>query len=171
MKNIVLIGMMGSGKSTVAKHLSLYLKLPYIDTDELIQKRANKSIAEIFEFYGENYFRTLEEDIIMEVSNYKGYIIATGGGIILNNDNVELLRRNGNIIYLKNEVDELIRRLYQSNAKRPLISDKNLHNEITKILDQREQLYINSADWVINNKEMKSTINEIMKLNIFNKDE
>ncbi len=164
MKNIVLIGMMGSGKSSVGKQLSKKLDRPFIDTDEIIEKREERSITEIFELYGENYFRKLEIEIVKEVSEYDNHIISTGGGIVVNPDNVARLKLTGHIFYLKNDIDELAERLSNNTENRPLLVDNHLHRKLTQILSKRETLYLQSADEIIENKDLDHTVNQIVTL-------
>lgn len=169
MKNIVLIGMMGSGKTAIGATLSEKLHRPFIDTDQIIEKREKKTIANIFELYGESYFRKLEEEVVKEISKYDNYIIATGGGIILHDENINYLKQNGDIIYLKNDIDELVNRLQVQKEQRPLISNGDLHSKISTLMKNRESLYEKSADWIIKNKDFNQTVNEILKLNLYEK--
>ena len=152
---------MGSGKSTIAKEISKKLNADYYDTDQMIENREGKTISEIFELYGENYFRKLEEDLVKEVSKCENSIISTGGGIVLNPDNISLLKENGLIIYLENTVDDLVSRLKEESDNRPLIIKNDLHTKIDEILKQRENLYKNNADFIIENKRIETTIEKI----------
>lgn len=153
--------MMGSGKSTIAKEISKKLNVDYYDTDQIIENREGKTISEIFELYGENYFRKLEEDLVKEVSKCENSIISTGGGIVLNPDNIFLLKKNGLIIYLENSVADLVSRLKEESDNRPLIIKNDLHTKIDEILKQRENLYKNNADFIIENKRIETTIEKI----------
>lgn len=161
MKNIVFIGMMGSGKSTIAKEISKKLNVDYYDTDQMIENREGKTITEIFELYGENYFRKLEDDLVKEVSRCENSIISTGGGIVLNPENISLLKENGLIIYLENSVDDLVSRLKEESSNRPLIIKNDLHTKIDELLKQRENLYKKDADIIIENKKIDTTIEKI----------
>ncbi len=169
MKNIILIGMMGSGKTAIGETLSEKLNRPFIDTDQIIEKREKNSIANIFELYGESYFRKLEKEVVKEISKYDNYIIATGGGIVLCDQNINYLKQNGDVIYLKNDVDELVNRLQVQKEQRPLIAEGDLHSKMSTLMRNRESLYEKSADWIINNKEFNDTVNKILKLNIYEK--
>ena len=117
--NIALIGPMGSGKTSVGKKLAQSLNFDFIDTDDLIAKKEGMSITKIFETYGEHYFREIEKEIASEVSKLENCIISTGGGIILNAENVRRLRRNGMLIYLKTTSEVLFNRLKDAKD-RPL---------------------------------------------------
>ena len=100
MKNIVLIGMSGVGKTTIGKALSKEMKRGFIDTDEIIANEAKLEIQDIFSTYGEDYFRKLESNLIDKISKDNNLIISTGGGIILNGKNIRKLKENGVIILL-----------------------------------------------------------------------
>jgi shikimate kinase len=103
MKNIVLIGMMGCGKTTCGKLLSRKLGRPLVDTDALIVEREGRSISEIFATEGEEYFRQLETKVAQELGNRQGVIIATGGGLPLRWENMEPLRKNSLVVWLKRD--------------------------------------------------------------------
>ncbi|MEA3423889.1 MAG: shikimate kinase [Bacillota bacterium] len=153
---------MGSGKSTIAKEISKKLNVDYYDTDQMIENREGKTITEIFELYGENYFRKLEDDLVKEVSKCNNSIISTGGGIVLNPENIALLKENGLVIYLENSVDDIVSRLKEEFDNRPLIVKNDLHTKIDKLLKQRENLYKKNADFIIENKKIDTTIKKIV---------
>jgi len=98
--NIILTGFMGSGKSTCGKILSELIKMKFIDTDKMIEDRTGLTVSQIFEQYGEKKFREIESSVIEEVSKRDGYVIATGGGVVLSTQNMDNLRKSGKIIYL-----------------------------------------------------------------------
>lgn len=165
MKNIVLIGMMGSGKSSVGKALAQKLQRPFIDTDALIEQRESKSIQEIFELYGENYFRKLEQDVVRELAVYDNHVISTGGGMVMNQQNVDSLKLHGKLFYLRNGVEELEARLGSARDNRPLLgAGKELRDTLQRLLDQRESVYIASADTVIENQDLEETVMRIAAL-------
>lgn len=164
MKNIVLIGMMGSGKSSVGKRLAHNLDRPFVDTDSLIEQRESRSIPEIFELYGENYFRKLERDIVREISESDNLVIATGGGIVINSENVHNLKQRGEVFYLRNGIDALEKRLSENTEGRPLLNGQELRATLEKLLEKRESLYIESADRVIDNDDLEATVNLIKRL-------
>lgn len=119
-KNIVLIGMMGAGKSTIGHLLDEKLHdFLYLDIDKEIEKLAQKHIPEIFARYGESHFRQLEHDMIEKYSNYHNQVISTGGGVVENPDNIKLLKKNGVVFYLKASADELYSRGEQSSSRQP----------------------------------------------------
>lgn len=163
--NIVLIGMMGVGKSTVGKGISELTGMPFIDMDHLIEERMNMSIPEIFEKYGEAGFRRIESEVAVAISEYEGHVISTGGGVMLNSGNVKALKRNGVLIYLEASVDKLIENLRGSAEGRPLLSESDLHKKITRLLGEREDIYSGCSDYTIetDGKDVKATIEAILE--------
>ena len=141
-QNIVLIGMPGCGKSTIGKLLAKKLNRNFIDTDSEIEKRAGISIPKIFEKYGEKHFRKLESEVISDFSKEKNLVIATGGGAVLNSQNMKLLALNGRIYYIKREIEKL------STDGRPL--SKSL-DELRKMYYSRNPLYATSCDSEVSN--------------------
>src|SRR3990170_5402481 len=101
MKNIILIGFMGSGKSTVGETLATELKLPFFDTDDLVEARAGRAIKDIFRAEGEARFRILEKEVVKEVSLRPSQVIACGGGVVLDDENTRSLKEDGVLVYLK----------------------------------------------------------------------
>ena len=137
-KNIVLIGMPGCGKSTVGMALKDRLNREFIDSDAEIVKRAGIEIPRIFSEYGEVYFRKLESEVISDLSKRTGIVIATGGGAILNDKNVEELKKNGELIWLNRPIDSII-----PTEDRPLSNDKD---KLIKLYTVREPIYRAAAD-------------------------
>lgn len=140
-ENIVLIGMPSVGKTTIGKKLAKELSMDFVDTDEQIVARENREISDIFANEGEPYFRQVESEVIREVSFRKNTIIATGGGAILNEKNVEVLKAFG-IIYL---LDRDLKRLMPT-GNRPLSNDKD---KLKKLYEVRMPIYKKAADVVI----------------------
>ena len=163
--NIVLIGMPGSGKTTISKMLSEKLNMEVLDTDLLIVKKEQKEISDIFAENGEKYFREIEREVIKEVSLNHEKIISTGGGVILNKENVLNLKANGLIIYLDRDIDNIVKDL----ENRPLAKNKD---DLIKLYNERINLYKSSADYSIdNNNELEETVNKIILTveNFYNK--
>lgn len=160
--NIVLTGMSGCGKTSVAQVFNSSGKT-VVDTDCLIEKRHGK-ISEIFARSGERYFRDLETRAVKEVSALDGVVIATGGGCVLRAENVELLKANGKIFYLRARTDTLIKRL-EGDTARPLLQG-GVRDRIIKLYSERAQIYENSADYVIDTDELtpEETANKITEL-------
>lgn len=144
--NIVLCGMMGCGKTTVAAALSRLTGMEQTDTDAVIVKKYGR-IADIFEKYGEELFRSLETDTVKELSSRDGLIIATGGGCVLKERNVQLLKGNGKIVFLRTQPQTLISRV-EGDTERPLLAG-GAAKRINEILPARTPKYLAAADFVI----------------------
>lgn len=151
--NIALIGMPASGKTSVGKVLSGKINKSFVDSDDEIVKTENKSISEIFENSGEAYFRTIEKNIIKELSMLNSQVISTGGGAVLNSENIENLKGNSRIYFLDRPLDMLI-----TTSDRPLSSNRA---DLEKRLNERYELYKSSADVIIDGS--KSVV-EVAKL-------
>ena len=136
--NAVLIGMPASGKSTVGKILAEALGREFIDTDDMIVEKAGMPIKEIFEKFGEKYFRDLESECVKEASARSSVVIATGGGVPLRLENVKALRENGKIFFLDRPLENLI-----PTDSRPLASDREA---IRKRYEERYDIYCRSCD-------------------------
>jgi len=165
MKNIILIGFMGSGKTSVGKVLSQLLKRGFIDMDEEIEKREGRKIKEIFEQNGEEYFRNLETNLLKELSKENDKVISTGGGIIVKKENIELLKNTGTVVFLHTEQEQLIKNL-RNSQNRPLIDVENFEDKVAELLEQREAIYLNTADMIIqtSNKSIENIAEEIKSL-------
>lgn len=167
MKNIVLIGMSGVGKTVVGEYISKKLNMKLVDTDDIIVLNNGKSISYIFDHYGEEFFRILEFNVIKELSTKTNAIISTGGGIITNNKNIYYLKENGIIFLLQASLNTLVRNINSSKEKRPLLEDgNNLKNRIESINEKREKLYILSADHIIkvDNKSVGDIGDEVISI-------
>jgi shikimate kinase len=137
--NLYLIGMMGSGKTTVGRSLAEQLGYRFFDTDEVIERVAGQSVSQIFSEMGEEAFRTLESQVLAELSAYTRLTIATGGGIILKRENWGYLR-HGIVIWLDVPVEHLKARL-QGDSTRPLLQGDSLTDRLHALLEQRQALY------------------------------
>lgn len=159
---ISLIGMMGSGKSTIAKLLSDRLGFQMIDTDALIVKKENLSINEIFQNNGEEYFRNIESKILSEVLLVDNSIISTGGGIVKSNDNILILKEKSVVFYLKADENILYERV-KNNKERPLLNTEDMFLKIKTLLSERKEKY-ELAHYVIDaNQEPSKIVNEIIE--------
>jgi shikimate dehydrogenase len=164
--NIVLIGYMGSGKTTVGKYLCEKLGYEFVDTDEYIVAEQGMTINEIFEKYGEEYFRNLETEAVKNLA--KGRIrtvVATGGGLPVREENEKWLRELGRVYYLKASADIIYDRVC-SDTTRPLLKTDNLHDKITSMLKAREERYMSCADVVIElekNLSVEAVAKQVMR--------
>ena len=154
-ENIVLIGMPGSGKTTVGKLLAAELNRPYWDVDVLIEEKTGNTPAAIIRNQGEKAFRDIESEVIQELSSQNGGVIATGGGAVLREKNVELLRRNGKIFFLDRPVEQLV-----PTQNRPLSATKDA---ISQRYRERYPIYKAAADAVIPNGETPETAVKLIK--------
>lgn len=140
MKNIVLTGFMGTGKTAVGLELSSLLGWKFIDIDDVIVKTHNLSISEIFNQHGEPAFRDIETEMIRETAKTNNIIISTGGGAILRQENIDLLRRNGIIICLTARPETILNRTSKS-SKRPLLNVDDPLKRIEDLMESREPFY------------------------------
>ena len=140
MRNIVLVGFMGSGKSLTSNKLAEALKRPIVSTDQLIVEREGRPITEIFRDSGEAYFREVEKQIISEVSDQNGVIIDCGGGVVLDSENVANLKKNGLVMYL-NASPERIYANIKDQGGRPLLNVEDPQAKIAELLSARKSYY------------------------------
>lgn len=146
--NIVLVGMMGAGKTTIGKLLAKQLGKTFIDSDEEIQKRTGVTIAHIFDVEGEAGFRQRESAVIQDLLKQDDIVLATGGGAVLNPKNRALLRQNGFVVYLKSSVHDLWQRTRHDHT-RPLLQTENPRAKLQELHDLRDPLYEETADIAI----------------------
>ena len=156
MKNIILIGMPASGKSTIGKLLSKKIDYKYFDADIYLEEKENKKIKDIFFEKGEKYFRDLETKYLKEVSQINRSVICTGGGVIKKNDNITIMKKNGIIIFLDKE----------NHKDRPLLVNVNNVYEIYK---ERIKFYIEYADIIVKNNDTLEKVTEKIYLELKNK--
>ena len=150
MNNIILIGFMGSGKSSVGRYMEESEGFALVDTDEYIEKQQNDSINNIFANKGEEYFRNLETECIKELItlNTDMTVISVGGGLPMRGENQKLLKELGKIVYLRATVDTLVSRL-MDDTTRPLLKGGDLRQKITELFEKREATYEGITDIVI----------------------
>lgn len=141
---IILVGYMGSGKSTLGKKLALKLKIPFIDSDVFIERNEGKTISEIFQEKGEEGFRKLETEFIHSLSTTEKYVLSVGGGTPCFNQNMDFLNVLGVTVYINKSPEILAKRLVKGQEKRPLIAGKS-EEELIEFIDQnlktREKFY------------------------------
>ena len=146
MKNIILIGMPGSGKTTIGRQLAKLLKLSFFDCDAEISKSQGKSIDQIFSEQGEDFFRRLETETIKNLPA-DNFVISTGGGIIEKSENVKLLRQNGAVIFIDRPTKNILSDI--DTAHRPLL--KNDKSRLDALFERRIDIYNNACDIKIKN--------------------
>jgi len=167
-KSLVLVGMMGTGKSTIGKEVAKKLKIDFIDTDQLIEKEANLTIAEIFKKNGEKYFRELEEKIFLKIKNDKEKIVSVGGGAFINNAIRNKVLKEYLSVWLNMDEDLIIDRIKRNAKKRPMLDQDNIEKSIINLKKTRDPIY-KLADHEINcSLSSKSKIIEKI-INIYEK--
>lgn len=160
-RNIVLIGFSGVGKTSVGTEIARLLKMKFYDTDLEVQNKVGIPIPEFFEKYGEAQFRCEEHETVKRVSQDTDCVISTGGGVVLNPQNLELLMENGVVICLTAKPEVIYQRLETVN-NRPLLKD-NLYRRIVRLMKEREGLY-NKANFVLDTStlDLEQVIDRIM---------
>lgn len=160
---IVLIGFMGTGKSSVGRTLAARLQLPRYDTDELVSKRLGMSVADVFANLGETKFREAETQVLHELRTDAEAVIVTGGGVVLKPENVEHLRRLGVLVNLTCDESALFERL--SRRIRPLLQTENPRATMCELMRVREPLYRAAADFHIDTSELthEQVADEVMR--------
>ncbi len=160
--NIVLVGFMGTGKSTVGRRLAKLLGREFIDTDLEIERLTEMTVSEIFRRHGETRFRSEERLLVKRLAEHKGYVIATGGGTVLNPENWRDLAQSGVIIGLYAPLDEIYKRIGYRNDRPLLRGDRQVVEELWA---KRQPIY-NQADWTIDttHKGIEQVVEEIFSL-------
>lgn len=155
MKNIVITGFMGTGKTTIGKMLAEDDGLDFVDTDALIEEKAgNKKVTEIFDEYGETYFRQVEKDVIKDVSLRENAVISTGGGAIADKENLAQLKKNSIIIIcLTARPEVILERTKKEEGIRPLLNVNDPLKRIKELLDSRREAYMKS-DIIIDTSDL-----------------
>jgi shikimate kinase len=144
--NIVLVGLMGTGKTTVGRILAATLGRPFVDTDAWVEARAGRPISAIFEWDGETAFRAMEEYAVEVIAEQDGQIIATGGGAVISPKNREALRRTGHVFWLDAPPDELVRRATADGVQtRPLLGGIDPLAKLTALAAGRAEAYVAAA--------------------------
>jgi shikimate kinase len=141
MKNVVLIGFMGTGKSTIGRLLANRLNRRFVDTDKEIERITGKTTARLISSHGMVRFRSEEALLVKKLVKEKGLVIATGGGTLLNEENYQLLGENGIFIGLSASHEVIYNRVKRKKKDRPLLDKGNLDEQITKLLEERREIY------------------------------
>ena len=151
--NIVLIGYRCCGKTSTGRLIAKKLGRQFIDTDEKIVEKSGCSIDEIVASRGWQHFREIEKDVVEKISTGENLVIATGGGVVTDEENIRNLRGNGFIVWLYADIDTIKKRLdedLKSSSSRPSLTGDNSSDEITKVLEQRKPFYKNASDMAVN---------------------
>ena len=154
MKNIVLIGMPGCGKSTIGYRMSQKINYSFFDADKYLEEKENRIISDIFSKEGEEYFRKLETKYLEDLSKKEQIIISTGGGAVKKKENIDILKQNGIIIFLDRTIEDISK---ENHENRPLL--QNIEN-LWKLYDERINLYRKYADIIIKNDDDMNVIVE-----------
>lgn len=165
MRNVILIGFMGSGKTTVGLRLSYRLRRSVIDTDKEIEREEKRSISDIFAAEGEAYFRDRETACLKKlIKDARNQIISVGGGLPLREENRELLHELGQVFYLRASAGTIYERL-KHDTTRPLLQGADPQNKIKTLLGERDAYYMEAADVVINvdGKDFEKILSEIVQ--------
>ena len=168
-ENIALIGFMGSGKTTVGRLLAKQLDMKFVDVDKVIAAQEKKSISDIFQENVEQYFRQKEREIILQESTKNNVVISTGGGAIIDNENIKNLQNTCFIVYLDADVHCIYDRV-KNSKHRPLLQNiENLEAHISTLLEKRRFLYEFSSDYKVSihlESNLYDTVEEIKKIYI-----
>jgi len=164
-KNIVIVGSMGSGKTSIGKMLAKNNNLSFLDTDHEIIRSCGYSIPDIFEKFGEEHFRGLETEQLRKMNAIENHVISTGGGIVLRNDNEKLMKDLGIIIFLDININSQIDRV-KNRKNRPLLNNNNLKDNLLSLKKTRDPIYKSISNYIIDvsGKERDQVINEIQKI-------
>lgn len=163
-RNIYFIGFMGTGKSTISKKLSAAIGYQEIDTDYKIAEKENMRISEIFEKYGEAYFRNLETEFLKEMQKKEGCIISCGGGMVLRRENVELMKENGVIVLLTATPETVLKRV-ENGKERPILNGHMNVEYIEELMEKRRVYYEAAGEIIIatDGKETGEIVEELQK--------
>lgn len=159
-KNVILTGMMGSGKTSVGLELAKILECDFFDLDEIIEKKYGK-ITQIFKDKGENYFREIETSELKNFKNNRAFVLSTGGGAVLKEENLEILRSLGEVFYLSANAQTIYDRV-KEQTQRPLLNTKDPKKTIEDILSSRLEKYEKSGEKIVtDNKNIEQIAREI----------
>lgn len=163
-KNIFLIGFMGVGKSTVAEKLCEVLEAEHVEMDQVIVQQQDMAISDIFDEYGEKYFRRLETDLLREIQTKENQVISCGGGVVLKEKNVDIMKSCGSIVLLTAEPETIYRRVKHS-TDRPLLNGNMSLSYIKELMEEREEAYEEAADIRVStdNRSVDAIVESILR--------
>ena len=163
LQNIILIGFMGTGKSTVGRRLAMALNWEFIDTDLAIERETGITVSDIFRRYGESRFRTEESLVVKKLSSSQHCVISTGGGTVSNAENYEILLKSGLVICLSASLETILQRVGVETSDRPLL--KKSPAEIEELWHSRQTIYARAHYTVdTTNQGAEEVVNEILRL-------
>lgn len=154
-RNIFLVGPMGAGKSTIGRHLADELHLEFFDSDQEIERRTGADITWIFDLEGEDGFRKREENVINDLTDKQGIVLATGGGSVINKAVRNRLSARGIVVYLQTPIDKQVART-QRDKRRPLLQKDDPEIVLRNLAEERNPLYEEVADYVIDTNEQSA---------------
>ncbi len=162
--NIFLIGFMGTGKSTIARELAKTLNTECMEMDEMIVERQGMSIPDIFEKYGENYFRDVESELLIDLKKKENVIVSCGGGVVVRQENIGYMKEGGTIILLSATPQTVYERV-KNNTNRPILNGNMNVEYIAGLMEKRREKYEGAADITIitDNKNVEEICKEIIK--------
>ena len=164
MKRLILVGFMGSGKSTVGRLISAQLKLPLIEMDREIEVMAELPISKIFSIYGEDRFREIEREVLLNSLSQEG-VIATGGGVLTREENRESLINEPTVIYLKGSIETLLRNVKKDTRNTRPLAQNSDKKTLEALLNERSEAYEKVANKtvIIDNKSIKEIVTEVLE--------
>ena len=161
MKNVYLIGMMGAGKTSIGRIAAEKAHCTFVETDRMIEETAGKTVSEIFETEGEEGFRRRETEMLRSLSKKRNRVVSTGGGIVVKEENIELMRKSGTVIWLKRDLNRVIQN--PRIRRRPLLA-KDV-NVIFRLMEEREPSYKKACHFVVYNDQNRlDAVNEILRI-------
>ncbi len=161
--NIILTGFMGTGKTTLGRLLAEKIGYQFIDTDTQIERETRKTITELFKTQGEAAFRKLESELVEGLAQKEGLVIATGGGLVLDPNNVAVLSKTGKIICLTASPEEILARVAKQQDVRPLLQEKDPKAKIIDLLQQRDSVYRQFPQLSTSELSREELINQLVR--------
>ncbi|KKD61459.1 shikimate kinase [Grimontia sp. AD028] len=164
-RNIFLVGPMGAGKSTIGRHLAQQLHMEFFDSDTVIEERTGADIAWVFDVEGEEGFRVREENVINDLTEKQGIVLATGGGSIKSRESRNRLSARGIVVYLETTIEKQLART-QRDKKRPLLQTEQPREVLEALAGERNPLYEEIADYVVRTDDQSAKVvaNQIIEL-------
>ncbi|QMV13097.1 shikimate kinase AroK [Vibrio spartinae] len=164
-RNIILVGPMGAGKSTIGRYLALQLHMEFVDSDSVIEERTGADIAWVFDVEGEDGFRKREETVIHDLTEQQGIVLATGGGSVTSKENRNRLSARGVVVYLETTIEKQLARTSR-DKKRPLLQTEQPREVLEALAEERNPLYEEIADITVKTDDQSAKVvaNQIVKM-------